>query len=91
MKEQGFFSEESFFCIDRDPSLAQAFIQMGGSASHFQALEVQKENYVKVLNKLCPGDYVFDFACGIKNTDMLRYALAHGLHYLSLSDLLHSS
>lgn len=84
--ENNLFRAETFYCLDNDISACASFIEAGGEEKHFILETLASDNYASVLSFLSEGDFVFDFACDVRNIDLLLFALEKRIHYLSTAD-----
>jgi homospermidine synthase len=84
--ETGLFQPEAFFCMDYNDKARDCFVRAGGLEENFSLAALTINNYQSILGEYSEGDYVFDFACDIRNLDVLAFAQEHKLHYLSVAD-----
>ncbi|MGN0346704.1 MAG: saccharopine dehydrogenase NADP-binding domain-containing protein [Lachnospiraceae bacterium] len=86
LKENELFDPDEFYCTDCNSQTKDYFLQMGGFASHFLSVKIEKDNYMTILDGIETEGFVLDFGNDIKNLEMLEYCLQKGIHYLSLAD-----
>lgn len=86
LKANGYFDPSLFYCVDYREEAQNDFLNAGGLDSHFTLMKITKENINLFFSKLDRGDFLFDFTIDVKNLDVLRFCLSHGIHYLSTAD-----
>lgn len=86
LKENEMFDPEEFYCADCNSEAKAYFLQLGGFASHFLNVKIEKDNYDAILSDVEKDGFILDFGNDIKNLEILEYCLQKGIHYLSLAD-----
>lgn len=86
LKEEVQFKNEKLFVIDKDEFSRKAFVNEGGVAANYLAINVTKQNYQEIYGSILkPGDALLDFSESTGNIDSLSWCLVHNVHYLSTS------
>ena len=84
--DNNLFDSNNFYCVEPNETKRNVFINLGGLKDHFFIDYIKQENVYSYLSKLDKDDFLFDFAINIKNLDVLKYCLQHGIHYLTTAD-----
>ncbi|HZJ89263.1 MAG TPA: saccharopine dehydrogenase NADP-binding domain-containing protein [Bacilli bacterium] len=86
LKEEVKFKDEKLFVIDKDELNRKTFVEEGGRATNFHAINVTKQNYQELYQSILkPGDALLDFSESTGNIDSLTWCLENNVHYLSTS------
>ena len=80
------YEKDVFHVVDEDLSKKEMFISAGGKPENFHCIQVNRTNYIGLLQMIKSGDYFIDLGIDIKNIELLKYCLTNGIHYLSTAD-----
>lgn len=81
------FVDNNYFVITRDKYEFKDFINLGGIASNFYVLDINKDNYDSIFSGfLSEGDLLIDFADSVGTRDICEWCCKNKIMYLNTGE-----
>lgn len=81
------FNENNYYVITRENYEFEAYINLGGLASNFLTLEINKDNFKDIFSKyLNRGDLLIDFADTVGTKDICEWCAKNNIMYINTGE-----
>lgn len=81
------FNENNYYVITRENYEFEAYINLGGLASNFLTLEINKDNFKDIFSKyLNGGDLLIDFADTVGTKDICEWCAKNNIMYINTGE-----